>query len=87
MGNEQQGGSSHHFLTDTSKEENKKHDPLWTRNGRIPVSKPMATSTIPSWQKARDISMDILSRKATKLNLTQGVYYFFFNHLSQIEYI
>ena len=28
----------------------------------------------PSWQVARDISMEILSRKSTKLTLKQGVY-------------
>lgn len=39
--------------------------PLWTKSERISLNK-------PSWQIARDISMDILSRKVTRLSLKQG---------------
>lgn len=72
MGNEQQGGTSHHFLNDspTDQYQNpKRNSVLWTKNGRIPAAKQPAK---PGWQLARDASMDMLSRKTTKLNFKQG---------------
>jgi hypothetical protein len=73
MGSEQQGDTSHHFLTDSSRSEEyqtqKRNSILWTKNERIPVSKQPAK---PSWQLARDASMEMLSRKTTKLNVKQG---------------
>lgn len=76
MGNEQQGGTSHHFLPDHQGQKGV-NGPLWTRNGRIsnakqqPASIPLITSK-PPWQLTRDASMDILSRKTTKLSVKQG---------------
>ena len=75
MGNEQQGGTSHHFINNTSNNESqqqKRNATLWTKNGRLPLSKQQTTITKPSWVLARDASMDMLSRKATKLSLKQG---------------
>ena len=72
MGNEQQGGTSHHFLPDSRNEENpnqKRNSIMWTKNGRVPGAKAPAK---PSWQLARDASMEMLSRKTTKLNFKQG---------------
>ena len=66
MGNEQQGGTSHHFLPTGSQEEQQQQKALWTKNGRIPAG---AKS---NWQMSRDASMDILSRKTTKLSFKQG---------------
>jgi hypothetical protein len=78
MGSEQQGDTSHHFLTDSSRSEEyqtQKHNSiLWTKNGRIPVSKQPAK---PVWQLARDASMELLSRKTTKLSIKQGMKFFF----------
>jgi hypothetical protein len=74
MGNEQQGGTSHHFVNDSPNDEHqqqKRNSVAWTKNGRIPISKQHST-TKPSWQLARDASMDLLSRKATKLSFKQG---------------
>ncbi|CAF0784245.1 unnamed protein product [Didymodactylos carnosus] len=74
------GGTSHHFgVINRSKTSSAadNHDiqsfsssqqtqkSLWTKNGRIPSKYTPATS----WKIARDKSMDILSRKSTKLNL------------------
>mgnify|MGYP001056824313 CR=1 FL=1 len=67
MGNEQAGGTSHHFQNDDN-QLSKRGSLLWTKNGRIPLSKQVK----PSWHLARDVSMDILSRKATKLNVKAG---------------
>lgn len=69
MGNEQQGGSSHHFIQDSSFDPLKRTSVQWTKNGRIPQAK---QAPRPAWQLARDASMDMLSRKATKLNFKQG---------------
>lgn len=72
MGNQQQGGTSHHFLNDSPTDPDqgqKRASLLWTKNGRIPLSRQAGK---PSWQLARDASMEILSRKATKLNFKQG---------------
>ncbi len=77
MGNEQHGGTSHHFIADSSNEEyqiQKGNSFIWTKNGRMPVSK---QTTKPSWQLARDASMDMLSRKTTKLNFKQGNHFLF----------
>lgn len=73
MGNEQQGGTSHHFINDSPTDPSqpqKRNSVLWTKNGRIPLSKQQPTKA--SWQLARDASMDMLSRKTTKLNVKQG---------------
>ena len=70
MGNEQQGGSSHHFIQDSPLDSNPKRPSVaWTKNGRIPQSKQPPK---PAWQLARDASMDMLSRKTTRLNFKQG---------------
>jgi len=77
MGNVQQGGTSHHFITASPTEEyqtQKRNSVLWTKNGRVPISKQQSTKS--SWQLARDASMDMLSRKTTKLNFKQGKKYF-----------
>lgn len=78
MGNQQQGGTSHHFITNNPNDEHhqqKRHGIVLTRNGRLPISKQQSTVIKPSWQLARDASMDLLSRKTTKLSLKQGNYY------------
>jgi hypothetical protein len=75
MGNHQQGGTSHHFANDSPNDENrqrKRRSALWTKNGRMSVSKRQPPTTKPSWQMARDASMDLLSRKVTKLSVKQG---------------
>lgn len=76
MGNEQQGGTSHHFVNDSQIDEHhpqKRNSVLWTKNGRIPISRQQhPPPTKFSWQLARDASMDMLSRKTTKLNFKQG---------------
>jgi hypothetical protein len=77
MGNEQQGGTSHHFVTGSptdGQQLQKRDSVIWTKNGRIPISKQQSTK--PSWQLARDASMEMLSRKTTKLNFKQGKNYF-----------
>jgi hypothetical protein len=77
MGNEQQGGTSHHFIAGSSTDEHqsqKRNSVVWTKNGRVPISK--QSSTKSSWQLVRDASMDMLSRKTTKLNFKQGSKYF-----------
>ncbi|CAF3080573.1 unnamed protein product [Rotaria socialis] len=74
MGNEQQGGTSHHFITDASADEHqqqKRTGILLAKNGRLPISKQHSTIIKPSWELARDASMDLLSRKATKLTSKQ----------------
>lgn len=74
MGNEQQSGTSHHFMMTTSNDRSKQQEkqlPSWRKPERISVTK-------PSWQIARDISMDLLSRKATRLSLKQGILYSLF---------
>ena len=79
MGNEQQTGTSHHFINESPTDEHqqkKRNSVAWTKNGRIPVSKQQSTADKPSWQLARDVSMDMLSRKATKLSFKQGIKYF-----------
>jgi hypothetical protein len=69
MGNDQQVGSRDHILMNPSNDENKQPERQ---------SPPGPKS---SWQVARDLSMDLLSRKTTKLSLKPGVYRFlFFNH-------
>jgi len=77
MGNEQQGGTSHHFITGSSTDESqpqKRNSIVWTKNGRVPISKQSPTKS--SWQLVRDASMDMLSRKTTKLSFKQGSKYF-----------
>jgi len=77
MGNEQQGGMNDNFSMNTSNDQSNQQEnqsPLWTNQKRISITK-------PSWQIARDISMDILSRKTTRLSLKPGIYrHFFFIH-------
>jgi hypothetical protein len=46
-----------------------RQDPSWIKTERISL----ATTKKPSWQIARDISKNILSRKSTKLIVKQGV--------------
>jgi hypothetical protein len=67
MGNEQQGGTN----DNTSNDQSKQQSPTWTNDKPLSITK-------PSWQIARDISMDILSRKATRLSLKPGIYRLFF---------
>jgi hypothetical protein len=77
MGNAQPGGTSHHFINNSSvdgSQTKKRNSTVWTKNGRIPASKQQSTNA--SWQLARDVSMEMLSRKTTKLNLRQGKNYF-----------
>jgi len=74
MGNEQQGGTSHHFIMNNSNDKNNQQEklsPSGTKHERISTEK-------PSWQIARDISIDNMSRKATKLSLKPGIYITFF---------
>jgi hypothetical protein len=75
MGNEQQSGMSHPLMRDTSSDkstqEEGKQNSSWTQLERLSPTK-------PSWQIARDISMDILSRKASRLSLKQGIYHVVF---------
>lgn len=74
MGNEQQTGSSHHFVTHNPNDgfsQQKRHDILFSKNGHVSISRQESTIK-PSWQLARDASMEILSRKTTKLNFKQG---------------
>jgi len=76
MGNEQQGGTSHHFISNSLNDEQqlqKSNSLIWTKNGRIPLSKQPTKS---SWQLVREASMEVLSRKTTKLNFKQGRNYF-----------
>ena len=68
MGNEQQSGTIYHSLMDTSN--NKKHQQqtessAWIKSELISLKK-------PSWEIARDISMEMLSRKASRLSQRQG---------------
>ncbi|CAF1154373.1 unnamed protein product [Rotaria sordida] len=75
MGNEQQGGTSHHFISNSPADEiqqQKRKGALLTKSGHLPISKQQSMITKSSWQLARDASMDILSRKATTLNFKQG---------------
>ncbi|CAF1245647.1 unnamed protein product [Rotaria sp. Silwood1] len=75
MGNEQQGGTSHHFINDASIDEHqqqKRNGVLLTKHGHLPISKHQSMLTKSSWQLARDASMDLLSRKTAKLSLQQG---------------
>ena len=71
MGNEQQRGTSHHFLPEHPGAKGATGQ-LWTRNGRMPASKQLPTvpsiTSKPNWQLTRDASMDILERKTTKLS-------------------
>ena len=47
--------------------------PTWAKHGILPpVSVGNRTQSKPSWQIARDISMDVLSRRATKLSMKQA---------------
>lgn len=47
--------------------------PTWSKSGVLPaVSLMNRTRSKPSWQVARDISMDLLSRRATRLSFKQG---------------
>lgn len=78
MGNEQQGGTSHHFIINNSNDKNNQQEklsPSWTKHEQISTEK-------PSWQIARDISIDNMSRKATKLSLKPGIYHFFLKSLT-----
>lgn len=75
MGNELQGGTSHHFIAESRADEHQQqrgNAASLTRNGRLPISKQQSTIMKPSWQLARDASMDLLSKKTTKLSSTQG---------------
>ncbi len=67
MGNEQQSGTSHHFPMNTSTDKNKERgsNPLWSK--QVPKNK-----SKPSWQVARDISMNILSKESPTLSLSRG---------------
>lgn len=79
MGNEQPGGTSHHFIMDTPNNKCKeRRSPRWVK----PVP---AGRSKPSWQIARDISMNILSKKSPILSSKQGMYKDFFkNHSWQL---
>jgi len=67
MGNEQQVGTSHHFIMDTPNNKGKERiNPQWIKQ----VSKARSR---PSWQIARDISMDMLSKESPKLSSNQGI--------------
>lgn len=47
--------------------------PTWAKYGILPtVSTGDRRKSKPSWEIARDISMDLLSRRATKLSIKQG---------------
>jgi hypothetical protein len=52
-------------------EQQEREDLSWKKYERTQVP---TTTAKPSWQIARDISMDILSKKATQLSLKQGTY-------------
>ena len=72
MGNEQQSGTSHHFIARSSNEQLKRSRIGWTKNGRLPISKQPSIPAKSSWQLARDVSMDLLSRKTPRLSSKQG---------------
>jgi hypothetical protein len=60
------------------RQQQERQSPLWIKTERISLTKLIPTAMIkPSWQIARDISTDILSRKSTKLSLKQGTYQVF----------
>ena len=67
MGNEQQSGTIHHLPTNTSNDKNKErgNNPLW--NKPVPKNK-----SRPSWQVARDISIDMLAKESPTLSLNRG---------------
>ena len=66
MGNEQPGGTNDHLSMDTSINRHREHQrgslSSWTEQ----------PNTKSTWQRARDISMDILSKKNTKLTFKQS---------------
>jgi hypothetical protein len=64
MGNEQQGGTSHHFIMNPSNDESKQQE------------RESPSGTKSRWQVVRDMSMNILSRKTTRLSLKQGMHSF-----------
>ncbi|CAF3492489.1 unnamed protein product [Rotaria sp. Silwood1] len=79
MGNEQQGGSSHHFNMNTLNDERRqqaRQNSSSTNLEQVPLSNQVSTTTTmkkSGWQLARDISMNILSRQGTKLSYKQGI--------------
>ncbi|CAF1277786.1 unnamed protein product [Rotaria magnacalcarata] len=79
MGHEQQIGSSHDVTVGTSNDQTEQREmqnnPSLRPIERFPKAKEMPTTTTkkPSWQIVRDISMNILSRQATKLSCKPGV--------------
>ncbi|CAF3348328.1 unnamed protein product [Rotaria socialis] len=81
MVHEQKIGSSHDVTVGTSKDQmeqrERQNNPSLRPIEQIPKTKEMPTTTTttkkPSWQIVRDISMNILSRQATKLSSKPGV--------------
>ena len=66
MGNEQTSGTNDHFSPNRNKE-HRRGSLTWAT--KVPSNTPK-----PSWHTARDISMDILSRKNTKLTFKKGTF-------------
>lgn len=73
MGNEQAGGINDHF---NRNKEHRRESLSWAT--KVPSNNPQS-----SWHIARDISMDILSRKNTKLTFKKGTFY---NDLSRLSH-
>lgn len=69
MGNEQTGGTNDHLSMDTSTNRNREH----RRGSHVWAEKISSiNNTKSTWQRARDMSMDILSKKNTKLTFKQS---------------